>query len=280
MRAQGDSMRRLAETEAAVWQSEVILPASAAGTRADQTLGADFGDRMSVLTERAVIAMYHVQQTRAWTAGIIEDLEMMLAGAGLHSRPTTRRPCASSTSPATRASPRSRATRRRPRWPSSSAGSSSGVAQARRPGRQVARRRRDAALPEPGPGRRGGPRHGRRRGGRACRRRTSGCTPGRSSSRRATTTARPSTSPRASPPTRRPARSSSARRSSTPRAVRPWPSVTSARSSSRACRVRCRLFAARRPGLRRGGGAPDSAAQPLTPPPSGRRRCGAGRRTR
>ena len=41
---------------------------------------------MSVLTERAVIAMYHLQQTRAWTGNIIEGLEMTLAEAGLHSR--------------------------------------------------------------------------------------------------------------------------------------------------------------------------------------------------
>ena len=32
------------------------------------------------------MAMYHLQQTRAWTSGIIEGLEMTLAEAGLHSR--------------------------------------------------------------------------------------------------------------------------------------------------------------------------------------------------
>jgi len=86
IRAQGDSLRRIAETESAMWQSEVIAPATEAGKRPDEILGIDFGDRMSVLTEQAVIAMYHLQQTRAWTANIIEGLEMMLAGAGLHSR--------------------------------------------------------------------------------------------------------------------------------------------------------------------------------------------------
>jgi adenylate cyclase len=86
IRAQGDSMRRMAETESAMWQSEVIAPATAAGKRPDEILGIDFGDRMSVVTERAVIAMYHLQQTRAWTTNIIEGLEMMLAEAGLHTR--------------------------------------------------------------------------------------------------------------------------------------------------------------------------------------------------
>ena len=86
IRAQGDSMRRIAETESATWISEVIEPATRAGVRPDEILGVDFGDRMSVLTEQAVIAMYHIQQTRAWTAGIIDGLEMQLAAAGLHSR--------------------------------------------------------------------------------------------------------------------------------------------------------------------------------------------------
>jgi class 3 adenylate cyclase len=86
MRAQGDAMRRLAETESAMWVSEVIAPAMAAGKRPDEVLGAEFGDRMSVLTEQAVVAMYHMQQTRAWTANIIEGLEAMLAGVGLHTR--------------------------------------------------------------------------------------------------------------------------------------------------------------------------------------------------
>jgi len=86
LRAQGDSMRRLAETEGAMWQSEVINPGVEAGKRPDEILGIEFGDRMSALTEQAVIAMYHLQQTRAWTGNIIEGFEMMLAGAGLHSR--------------------------------------------------------------------------------------------------------------------------------------------------------------------------------------------------
>ena len=86
IRAHGDSMRRIAETESATWISEVIEPATRAGVRPDEILGVDFGDRMSVLSEQAVIAMYHIQQTRAWTAGIIDGLEMQLAAAGLHSR--------------------------------------------------------------------------------------------------------------------------------------------------------------------------------------------------
>jgi len=86
LRTQGENMRRVAETESALWLSEVIEPAVAAGHRPDEVLGAEFADRMSALTEQAMIAMYHLQQTRAWTSEIIEGLEIQLAAAGLHSR--------------------------------------------------------------------------------------------------------------------------------------------------------------------------------------------------
>jgi class 3 adenylate cyclase len=86
LRVQADGLRRMAETEAAWWQSEVIGPAEARGERADEVLGADFGDRMSELTEQALISMYHLQQTKAWTRNLVEGVEAMLSGAGLHSR--------------------------------------------------------------------------------------------------------------------------------------------------------------------------------------------------
>jgi len=58
----------------------------AAGKQPDDVLGDDFVTRMNVLSERAVIEMYRLQQTKTWTANIIESLETMLAAAGLHSR--------------------------------------------------------------------------------------------------------------------------------------------------------------------------------------------------
>src|SRR4029077_1627152 len=47
IRVNADSLRRVAETESSLWQSQVIDPAIRAGLRPDQILGADFGDRMS-----------------------------------------------------------------------------------------------------------------------------------------------------------------------------------------------------------------------------------------
>lgn len=86
LRVDGDSLRRMAETQSAMWESEVVAPAMEVGKRPDEILGVDFGDRMSALAERAVIGMYHLQQTQAWTVSIIAGLEMMLEAAGLHSR--------------------------------------------------------------------------------------------------------------------------------------------------------------------------------------------------
>ena len=86
LRATGDSLRRLAESESAWWNSEVMGPATEAGERPDVVAGGDFGSRMNVLSERAVIEMYRLQQTKAWTTNIINGLESILAGAGLHSR--------------------------------------------------------------------------------------------------------------------------------------------------------------------------------------------------
>ena len=86
LRVGGESLRRMAETETDWWRSQVILPAVAAGKRPDEILGADFANRMSMLAERAILGMYHLQEAKAWTGTIIEGLEMQLAAAGLHSR--------------------------------------------------------------------------------------------------------------------------------------------------------------------------------------------------
>ncbi len=86
LRVQGDALRRMAETESAFWEAEFVRPAMEAGKRPDEVLGAEFGDRMAAMMERAIMAMYHLQQTQAWTAGLIAGVEMQLAGAGLHTR--------------------------------------------------------------------------------------------------------------------------------------------------------------------------------------------------
>jgi adenylate cyclase len=86
LRVQGDSTRRITEQEAAWWVSEVIEPAMAAGKGPEAIGNADLADRNAPLSERAVLAMYHAQQARAWTANIIEGFEVLMAKAGIHSR--------------------------------------------------------------------------------------------------------------------------------------------------------------------------------------------------
>jgi adenylate cyclase len=86
LRVQGDSARRVAEQEAAWWYSEVIAPALDAGRSLDAMENAEFADRISPLMDRALLAMYHAQQARSWTANIIEGFEQVLASAGIHSR--------------------------------------------------------------------------------------------------------------------------------------------------------------------------------------------------
>jgi class 3 adenylate cyclase len=83
---EGDSTRRITEQEAAWWTSEVMEPAIASGTLSDSFTMAELSNRISPLAEQSVLAMYHAQQTRAWTANIIEGFETLLAREGIHSR--------------------------------------------------------------------------------------------------------------------------------------------------------------------------------------------------
>lgn len=86
LRVEGDATRRITESEGAWWVSEVIEPALAAGRGVDGIADAELADRISPLAEQSMLAMYHAQQTRAWTANIIDGFEAVLAEAGLHSR--------------------------------------------------------------------------------------------------------------------------------------------------------------------------------------------------
>src|SRR5438045_924643 len=82
----GDTSRRIAESEAAWWNSEVIEPALAAGKGPEEISNPELSDRISPLAEQAVLSMYHAQQARAWTGNIIEGFETLMAKAGIHSR--------------------------------------------------------------------------------------------------------------------------------------------------------------------------------------------------
>jgi adenylate cyclase len=86
LRVFGDGTRLMTEQEAAWWGSEVIEPAMAAGKGLEEMANPGFADRISPLAEQSLLAMYHAQQARAWTANIIGGFERHLANAGVRSR--------------------------------------------------------------------------------------------------------------------------------------------------------------------------------------------------
>ncbi len=65
---------------------EVIEPAVAAGVGPEEIANPKFAERSTPLAEQAMLAMYHAQQARAWTANIIEGFEVLMEKAGVHSR--------------------------------------------------------------------------------------------------------------------------------------------------------------------------------------------------
>jgi len=87
LRVYGDSLRRVAETEADWWHTE-LMPVL--GTNLDPTQLLEAADRLpteaTMWSDQAILAIYHAQQAHAWTKSMIETVETALDEAGLHSR--------------------------------------------------------------------------------------------------------------------------------------------------------------------------------------------------
>lgn len=88
LRVAGDGLRRVAETEADWWRSEILeplyrsgMPGSELGAMTER-LAAEAGPVM----DQALIAIYHGQQGHAWMRNIFEGFEELLGRAGLHER--------------------------------------------------------------------------------------------------------------------------------------------------------------------------------------------------
>ncbi len=83
LRAMGESLRRIAESESEWWRSEVIEPRLAAGV-APSRLGQPEGSvELTRLSDEALMAVYHAQQQQTWTSNIAAGFEHALAKAGL-----------------------------------------------------------------------------------------------------------------------------------------------------------------------------------------------------
>jgi adenylate cyclase len=88
LRVGGESLRRMAETEAGWWLTEVMQPLFQAGTSAAEVgeLMGPFAAELAPIADRAVLAAYHGQQANAWMRNIFEGFEQQMMRAGLHTR--------------------------------------------------------------------------------------------------------------------------------------------------------------------------------------------------
>jgi adenylate cyclase len=88
LRVCGDSLRRIAETDAASWNSEVEMALVASGMTEGEMLHAqaDLGSQMTPLIEQALLAVYHGQQEHTWSQVFVEHVEGALEAAGLYRR--------------------------------------------------------------------------------------------------------------------------------------------------------------------------------------------------
>jgi adenylate cyclase len=88
LRVYGDSLRRMAETEGAWWDSEIMAPIFAAGVDIPQRIddASRWGLEMAHLIEPAIVAMYHAHQEHVWSQNIFDGVEEQLELAGLRSK--------------------------------------------------------------------------------------------------------------------------------------------------------------------------------------------------
>jgi class 3 adenylate cyclase len=88
LRVYGDSLRRIAETEAAWWNSEVEVALVESGMTEGEMLHAqaDLGSQMSPLIDQALLAIYRGQQEHAWSQVFVEHVEGALEATGLYRR--------------------------------------------------------------------------------------------------------------------------------------------------------------------------------------------------
>lgn len=82
LRVMGDSLRRVAETEADWYYHEVLLPQQAR-ERAGENIGPDNSEALSDYIDRAILALYHGQQGRTWMTNVTRNAGLQLADAGL-----------------------------------------------------------------------------------------------------------------------------------------------------------------------------------------------------
>lgn len=85
LRVYGESLRRIAETEAEWWHSEIVRPILGRGGSWSEiaSLAEQISPELSAHSDGALLALYHARQTDAWMRNILEGVETSLAAAGL-----------------------------------------------------------------------------------------------------------------------------------------------------------------------------------------------------
>jgi class 3 adenylate cyclase len=88
LRVIGDSLRRVAQTEAEWWRTDVVGPLVAAGRSPAEAARAAAGSlpELGPVSDQALLALYHGQQANAWMANIFDGFESSLVEAGLYRR--------------------------------------------------------------------------------------------------------------------------------------------------------------------------------------------------
>lgn len=88
LRVYGDSLRRIAESEAEWWRSEIAEPMLRQGLTANDIgrRAAEITPELTVVSVEALLAVYRAQQRHAWTVNIVEGIAGALDRAGLQQR--------------------------------------------------------------------------------------------------------------------------------------------------------------------------------------------------
>lgn len=89
LRVYGESMRRVTETESDWWRDEVMMPIiqAGAGPAAMMEASSKLSPALAEASDRAILAIYHGQQSKSWMRNILEGFETALATAGIHNPP-------------------------------------------------------------------------------------------------------------------------------------------------------------------------------------------------
>jgi adenylate cyclase len=86
LRVLGDGMRRVAETESDAWRSDLTEPMLAKGATAVELGASSTSDntwRHDKAMDEAVLAIWHAQSARSWSANLIAAFEKTLTDTGL-----------------------------------------------------------------------------------------------------------------------------------------------------------------------------------------------------